>query len=225
MRCLGLGRISGGLNAGGALKLEAGRAVSPGLPAGRTLRSVLWPRSPCLQLQLQLPARPPPSPAVLRASGVAPRISPPTLDVRSNVSEYKAGTYFLVRAAGGPEESAGIPDDREIPKMPAVGLTVPPALLVLSAVTRDLPQPGAATEENVAWPIKTTNPARPWEVLHGHAVIDCDLCRQNAPPTTPATTRGLLPTSSSRRRRRKEELCKQAMEERPVDAIGEDGDQ
>lgn len=56
--------------------------------------------------------------------------------------------------------------------------------------------------------------------------IDCDLCRQTAPANfTRNDEGGYSYVFKQAETPEEEEQCKQAMEECPVDAIGEDGDQ
>ena len=56
--------------------------------------------------------------------------------------------------------------------------------------------------------------------------IDCDLCRQTAPANYASNDEGGYSyVFKQAETPEEEELCKQAMEECPVDAIGEDGDQ
>lgn len=55
--------------------------------------------------------------------------------------------------------------------------------------------------------------------------IDCDLCRQTAPANfTRNDEGGYSYVFKAAETPEEEELCKQAMEECPVDAIGDDGD-
>ncbi|MBI2920210.1 MAG: ferredoxin [Planctomycetes bacterium] len=56
--------------------------------------------------------------------------------------------------------------------------------------------------------------------------IDCDLCRQTAPANYARNDEGGYSyVFKQAETPEEEELCKQAMEECPVDAIGDDGDQ
>ncbi|NUN50058.1 MAG: ferredoxin [Candidatus Brocadiae bacterium] len=55
--------------------------------------------------------------------------------------------------------------------------------------------------------------------------IDCDLCRQTAPANYSRSDEGGFSfVSKQPETPEEEELCKQAMEECPVDAIGDDGE-